>query len=254
MSYNSCPQCGEAISVDAINIREGVALCSACGELSRLSEVVSRTRPIAEILMQPPPGCWVAVWGQEIVAHATLRSFGSFLGTLFFALFWNGILSIFLLVAIAGLYANLIGPPPAWWPAPNMNQQPMTLGMTIFLCIFLIPFVAVGIMVANSAILSGAGRIQVVIGSDYGVVRTGIGFISWSRRFDPNTVRRVRLDVTSYQRDEQSSHVIFIDGESSMKFGSLLREDRREWLQAVLHELLQHADHHDRLAVLTTVS
>lgn len=240
MSENYCPTCGAQLALESINLAEGVALCASCGQLSRLSEVASRKRPIAEVLRNPPTGCSVTEWGQNTVVHATLRSIVGFFGTLLVALFWNGIVSVFVLVALAGLYTNLIGPLPPWFPAPDFDES-MSLGMTLFLCIFLLPFVTIGLLMVGAVLLNSAGKIEVVVGDKNGVVRTGIGFLAWRRQFDPTQVRRVSLGTTSWQTDGQPSEVIIIEADRTIKFGTLLRDERREWLQAILHELLTNA-------------
>ncbi len=131
---NRCPDCDAAITADDINIREGVALCPGCGALKRLGELSLTTRPVAEILAQPPAGCTAEPTGQGAHVVASLRSIGGFIVTLFFALFWNGIVSVFVVHALCGLYANLVGPLPAWFPAldakngvPRLNGAPMEL-------------------------------------------------------------------------------------------------------------------------------
>ena len=43
--------------------------------------------------------------------------------------------SVFVLVALAGTLRNLGIPLPHWFPAPNMNGSPISVGMTIFLWI-----------------------------------------------------------------------------------------------------------------------
>ena len=138
-----CPECGEQLPTESINLKEGVALCPRCKQLSHLSEVVSCNRSVAETLSQPPTGCFVSEWGQEVLVEATLHSISTFFSSLFVALFWNGIVSVFVLIAISGLYTNLVGPLPVWFSAPSMKDS-MPLGMTLFLCVFLIPFVTIG--------------------------------------------------------------------------------------------------------------
>lgn len=76
---------------------------------------------------------------------ATHRSIGSAIGLLLFALFWNGIVSVFVLFAIAGTLKQFNIGLPEWFPAPNMNGEPMSLGMVLFLWIFLTPFIAIGL-------------------------------------------------------------------------------------------------------------
>ncbi len=250
MSQNYCPACGEPISAEQMNLAEGVALCPSCGQLSRLADVVGAAGPAAELLDQTPPGCRVSMWGQEIRVLTPLRSIGALIGTLFFALFWNGIVSVFVLIALAGLYTNLVGPLPAWFPAPNMDH-PMPLGMTLFLCVFLLPFITIGASLLAAALLYAAGKIEVRIGDHEALVRTGIAFLAWSRRFDPTEVRRVDVGTTSWETNGRPGRTVVIEADRHVKFGSLLTDERREWMRAILHVLLVQPGSRQRDEILS---
>lgn len=249
MSENYCPSCGEQLPAASINITEGVALCPGCNQLSRLSDVVTRHRPVTEVLSNTPPGCSIDQRGFDTVVRATLRSAAGFIGTLFAALFWNGIVSVFVLIALAGLYTNLIGPLPGWFPAPDLDN--LDTGMTLFLCIFLIPFVAIGTFLIITVLLSMAGKVEVVLRDREGMVRTGIGPLTWRRRFDPTQVHRVRIERTLGQKKRQPTEEIVLEADRTIKFGSMLRDDRREWLQTVLQELLTNSKADRRRDILS---
>jgi hypothetical protein len=240
-----CPDCDESLAPDAINVREGVALCPKCGKLSRLSELNCTDRPLEEILSQPPTGCSIVALGRGVVARASFRSLTGFLLPAGLALFWNSIVSIFVLIAIAGLYTNLIGPLPAWFPAPGlkdgkpeMNGEPMGLGMTLFLCVFLIPFVTVGIGMIGVALLNLIGKVEVVIDELDSYVATCAGGFRWIRRFDPYRVRAVSFGTTAWQSEGGPNRLIELSADRTIRFGSLLQADRMEWLRVVLKELL----------------
>lgn len=244
-----CPDCDESIDSDAINIREGVALCPKCGLLSRLSELNYSGRSIQEILGQPPDGCSIQPVGLGVIATASLRSLSGFLGCVAFALFWNGIVSVFVLIAIAGLYTNLIGPLPHWFPAPGLNQgkpemngEPMGLGMTLFLCVFLIPFVTVGVGMTVAAIINLAGKVEVVIDEHDSWVATGIWIFKWKRRFNPRKIHAITYGNSAWQSDGATNKVIELAADRIIKFGSMLQSDRMEWLKAALNELLLRGD------------
>ncbi len=242
-----CPDCDELILAEAINIQEGFALCPVCGRLTRLSELSFRSRSIAETLIQPPAGCSIMPADQGVVVRTSLRSITGFLFPAVFALFWNSIVSIFVLLAIAGLYANLIGPLPVWFPAlgvkdgkPEMNGGPMNLGTTLFLCVFLIPFVAIGTGMASVALMSLVGKVEVVIDEFNSYVATGIGLLVWKQRFDPLQVQSITLTTNTWESEgrSNSSRLIELRSDRTVKFGSLLQSDRREWMYAALKELL----------------
>lgn len=240
-----CPDCDEPITADAMNIKEGVALCPTCGKLTRLSELNSSGRTIAEILAQPPRGCVVSSDGRSAKASVSLFSLLGFIFPAGFALFWNSIVSIFVLTVIAGLYSNFIGPVPNWFPAPGvkagqpqMNGAPMDLGMTLFMCVFLTPFVLVGIMMPFIALMNLVGKVVVVIDEMESYVATGIGFLKWKKRFDPKEVQAVEFGANRWQSKETSSQLLVLKGSRVTRFGSFLDEEQQLWLRAVLKEIL----------------
>ncbi len=198
-----------------------------------------------EILDRPPSGCSIHSFGQRAVATVSLRSITGFVTTTGFALFWNGIVSVFVLIAIAGLYANLIGPLPKWFPAPGlndgkpeMNGGPMELGMTLFLCVFLIPFVTVGSVMAGAAIMCLLGKVEVVIDEFDSYVATGFLFLKWKKRFDAKQVQGVEFTSSAWSSEGGSTRLIEIKSNRNVKFGSMLPTERMEWLRAVLKTLL----------------
>jgi len=197
-SSKRCPECDELIDSAAINIQEGVALCPACGALSRLSQLNDGDQSVREFLAAPPRGCSIDSGGDEVIATASLKSIGGFLASAGFALFWNGIVSVFLSLALAGLYTNLVDPVPPWFPAPGMvegkpemNGKPMGLGETLFLCMFLVPFVTVGAGMTVTAMMSLFGKVEVVVHRTEAYVATGIGILKWKRKFNPHKVSSV---------------------------------------------------------------
>ena len=213
---------------------------------------------MTEILARPPAGCSVVSDGQRMTATVSLRSLAGFIFSAGFALFWNGITSVFVLIAIAGLYTNLIGPLPHWFPAPalkdgkpEMNGGPMELGMTLFLCVFLIPFVTIGLGMAAVAIMNLIGKVEVVIDEFDSFVATGFGLFRWKKRFDPREVQAVEFGTKSWQSDGEGNKLIEIRGNRTVKFGSLLQSDRMEWLRAVLRQSLLPQNYEQRSSTLS---
>lgn len=249
-----CPNCDNPITPESVNIKEGVALCSQCGKISWLSELNYTGRTTAEILANPPAGCSIVADGQRVTVAVSLRSFRGFLAIAGVALFWNGITSIFVSLAIAGLYTNLIGPLPNWFPTldandgkPEVNGQPMGLGMALFLSVFITPFVAVGAMMASFAILKLCGKIEVVIEEFSSSVATRVGFLRWTKRFDSREVKKVEFGVTTWQSNGSPNTLIEIKGNRCVKFGSMLDSEHLEWLLMLLRELLLRGNETNRV-------
>ena len=258
----ACP-CGQDIPVADINVAEGVALCRGCGKLSRLMDLATpleETAAIEAANAPPPKGCRIDDFGGQVVMVASARSLTTAGPLLFFAAFWNSIVSVFVLIAIAGLWTSFIGPIPSWFPSPFTSggtggsggsggaggstgpNNGMPLGMTLFLCVFLIPFVAVGVGVLSAALVAMAGRVEVRLRGPDGTVFTGIGPIGWRRRFDAASVKAVKFVESSVETNGKRQKLIGIETEhKTVKFGSVLTDQRRAWLAGALKTVLTPA-------------
>jgi hypothetical protein len=146
MRTPTCSNCGKTIPPDDVNVARDVAFCRACNLAYPLSSLASGLALDAKVdLHQPPPGCWHRRTGMGSLAGASHRSLGMALPLLGVALFWNGIVSVFVLLAVSSTLHLLNVPMPEWFPAPRMNDEAMGTGMTIFLWIFLTPFIVIGL-------------------------------------------------------------------------------------------------------------
>ncbi|MDB5289831.1 MAG: hypothetical protein JWL69_1072 [Phycisphaerales bacterium] len=245
MVMNTCPVCGQPIAASDINISEGVALCRSCGKVSRLGDIADQPAVDAKALAMPPVGCSLEEpLGGGLVVRAPARSPGAAIRALAVCLFWNGIISIFVVFAIGNLYTHFIGPLPKWFPMPahsgkGGNLGPgEPLGPTLFLCLFLIPFVVIGSGMFLVFLMYVMGRVETIMTGSDGRIRTGLGPINWTRRFDASEVKRVAAGWTSYEINGRTKPLIQIEADRTVKFGSTLPDERREWMCGVLQVLL----------------
>jgi hypothetical protein len=238
MSKNFCPQCDAIIEPASINIAQGIALCPNCGKLSSIVDISVRKRPTATILSKIPSGCSIIDLGDKIVVEVSLRSVGNSIRIIFMALFWNTILFMFLINALGGLYLNLVGPLPVWYPPPVMDGgKMMSLGEAVDLSIFLIPFGVIGIGFICGALVIVWGSIKVEMNDSEGKVVKGFGFLAWRQRFDPREVEQVAFDDSGGESATQSSYEIVIKADQTIAFGSMLQDRRKEWLEAMLRAI-----------------
>ena len=245
MAMVSCPTCHAAIATDDLNMKEGVALCRACDRMWRLGEIAHDPEDAAadEVSEETPPsGCELNDLGNAVVIRAACRG-GSGLFFLFFTLFWNSIVSVFVLLAVGSLYTHIVGPLPSWFPftgtsGKGKSANNMPLGMTIGLCVFLIPFVLVGVGTAMAAVLGLAGHYRVTLRGVEGEAFTGVGPIGWTRRFDASTVKSVKIKYADSETNDKPNKEIVIDADRTVKFGVMLTERRRQWMVGVVRRLL----------------
>jgi hypothetical protein len=241
MSNLVCPKCGKPIPAEDVNVGQGVALCRGCSTVTRLADLASDPVLDQADPGATPPGCQFRDDGVETVVTASARTVGGAIGALFICLFWNGIVSVFVLIAAASTLQHLLGRVPAWFPAPPMsgkNAAGIPLGMTLFLWIFLTPFIAVGLAVLGAFLTCVAGRVEVRIRDGVGVVFIGFGPVGWRRRFEVAQVRSVSIGRTTWSQNNQTKPVIVIDCGEPLRFGSGLPEIRRDWMGATLRKML----------------
>jgi hypothetical protein len=235
-----CSKCRRTIPPEDINVVKDVAYCRDCNISYRLSELTFNSELDATVdLNRPPKGTWFFNDGAGVVAGATNRSLGTAFGLLFFALFWNGIVSVFVCLALSGTLHFLHVPQPGWFPAPKMNGGDMSGGMLLFLWLFLTPFIAIGLTVAVSCLNCLFGHTEVHVSGAQGTVFTGIGALGWRRRFDASQVKEVRVLQTTSNKGQNSFSLLIETREGKQtKFGSLLASERRQFILGALRKTL----------------
>jgi len=239
-----CPQCKKVIGPDDINAAKDIAYCRACEKVCALSETIQEVGLDGSIdLRRPPKGTWYENAPESTMIGASHRSLVKAVGLLAFSLFWNGIVSVFVLLNIANTL-NLMGIGfPEWLPLAKSDSS-MGLGITLFLWVFLTPFIAIGATMLLGFLMALFGKEEVILSHQHGQVFVGIGMVGWTRRFDPKAISSVRLVMKNWRDsdgDAQSKCEIILtqnDGKE-IRFGNSLPKERRTFLAAVLQQTLQ---------------
>ena len=242
-----CPECHAQLDAADVNVSESVALCRECEKLIRLSQLlkVEDKRKLAhELKGEAPAGTWARDDGRGMVVGASMRSFPTAMGLLFMCLFWNGIVSVFVALVLASTLKHMGIALPASFPAPKMNGAPMSVGMTVFMWLFLTPFVLIGLGLMGAFLSALGGRVEVSVDRESGKVFEGIGLLGRTRRFDVHRVKDVRLEDKQWtDRDgsRRNRGNITIEADKTIDFGSGLSVERRRFLAAKLSDVLQRA-------------
>lgn len=232
------------IASDDVNVAKDVAYCRTCNLACKLSELVHGSELLANVdFHRPPAGVWFSDDGRGVIVGATHRSLTGAAGLLAISLFWNGIVSVFVLVALAATLKNLHIALPDWFPAPNMNGSPMGVGMTIFIWIFLTPFILVGLAMIGGFLSCLGGRTEVRMHNAAGEVFTGIGPLGYRRRFDASAIKDVRIEDRRWRDsdgDRQRKTAIVIETRAGrlIRFGTMLTEERRKFMAAAMRRAL----------------
>jgi hypothetical protein len=124
-----------------------------------------------------------------------------------------------------------------------MNGSPMSKGMTLFLWIFLTPFIVIGVSMIGAFFLSVGGRTEVQADPTGGTVFTGVGPLGYRRRFMPSHVADVRIEDKQWRdsdgdRQQKTNIVIETKEGKLIRFGSMLSNERRRFLAAILRKFL----------------
>lgn len=240
----TCTKCRQVIPSDDINVSANVALCRACNVSHDLSLIARGTGIDPGIdPLRPPEGAWQRGSALGTVVGATHRSIGGAVGAFAFAAFWNGIVSIFVALALSSTLAQFGLTRPSWFPTPVMNGGVMGAGITIFLWLFLTPFIAIGLALIAAFLSCLGGRTEVHLRDWQGELFTGVGPIGWRKRFKTETVKDVRIDDKRWRdRDgdqRRNTHIVIEMAEGKpIKFGSGLSTERRQFVAAAVRKAL----------------
>ena len=237
-----CPHCQQVIVPDDINVAKDLAYCRPCNAAHQLSTLVYDNATTGSANLQDPPaGVTYVNDTRSTLIRASHRSWGAALGLLAISLFWNGIVSVFVLVALSGTLHQLGITAPDWFPAPKMDGENMGKGEVLFLWIFLTPFILIGSGMIFALLSTLVGKTEVRIGHDEGAVFVGIGPVGWTRRFATAQVERVDLRERKNQ-DGRGSMEIQLEHTNGKKitFGTLLNEERQSFIVNALRQTLVH--------------
>ena len=158
-------------------------------------------------LEHPPKGTWLRQQGAEFEVGAATRSVTAVLFGLFMCVF-----SVF----------------PLYGSYPIVKADPRHLkGVIIFALITMLCDLLVLIWIF--------GKVVVRVNSKGGVIFTGLGCVGLKRRFNWEDVSVIRI-IDAGEFDYR----ITIEGKRRIKFGRQLYSERREFIVAVLNQLLRH--------------
>jgi hypothetical protein len=240
-----CPSCKGVIPGEDINVASDVAYCRKCNLSHSLSALTYGTAVDESVdLSRPPAGAWFRREGSSVVAGATNRSLGNAFGLLFFMLFWNGIVSVFVAAATASTLRHLGVSLPGWVPASMAKQGAMPVPLNIFLWLFLTPFIAIGVFLIMSFFNCLAGRTEVLLQQGQGVLFTGVGPVGFRKRFAASEVSGVRIEDRQWHNNQggsgRTSRIVIDTKSGPLNFGSMLTYERRWFLAGALKKELAH--------------
>lgn len=206
-----CPACDRPLPPEQINVRTDLALCAACGELSRVSELSADPPEIAATAdLAPPRGAWHRAGVDLQIYGATTRHAVAFM-LVPFTLVWGG-------GSLGGIFGTAFAKG----------------GFHPILFLFGLPFLVGTIALTGFTALAVAGKVEVRLRGREGEVFTGVGPIGWRRRFDLGHVEHIREEAGHNTHPGSRGWCIQLDGRQRLRFGSGLNDERRHYLLRVL--------------------
>lgn len=233
----TCSDCRVDIPPADIDVGEGVAYCRACGVRHRLADMLLGAEAGIRSMETPPPGCRMEADGEHTSVRVRAGTISASLMGLLFTAIFGGCTSFFVLMVVAATMLLTTGAIPAWMPAHAASgaaQFGTSMGMIIFLWLFMTPFVLASLVLLWISLTCLVGRVEVRICDDRGVVLSGFGPIVWRRRFDPRRVKSVR----SNGRTHVSPIVLELESDKTMQLGSDITNTRAAWMLIMLRRLL----------------
>lgn len=240
----TCPKCSRAIFGDDINVAADVAFCRSCNLAHTFSSLAQGSGISPDVdLSRPPEGAWHRPSPLGATIGASHRSMAGAVFMFAFAGFWNGVISIFVFLALAATLGHLGVEPPAFLPEPIMNGKPMGVSATLFLWVFLTPFILIGLTLIAAFLSCLAGRTEARIRDPYGEIFTGIGSFGFKRRFARAAVKDVRIDEREWRdrrgrRRRKTNIVLEMMEGKPIHLGSSLSDERRQFVAAALRSTL----------------
>jgi hypothetical protein len=172
------------------------------------------------------------------VIRVLLRSIAGAGFLLVFTVFWNGLLSVFLALAIQETARRFGWAVPDWLPMGGGKWEGGHAPPLLFLWLFLTPFICVGAGTAFAVFFSLFGHCAVRLEGDAGSVFTGIGALGRTQRFAPASVKTVHTGVTHNSKGADREYVV-IEMNNGRKIKlPVINGIKRTWLIFALQKLL----------------
>lgn len=236
-----CPVCGDRLEQSEVNVAQDVYYCAQCQTTGRLSDVARGAgQTLKKRFKSPPAGTWVRQTGGGFVAGARVFTVSALLTVLFIALFWNGILGVFVYAFVRSLFVV------NGWPLPPLLQFEVksnfdtSPGGLVFLGLFLTPFVLIGLVLVFGVFYVVFGSKQVEVDRGRLIVRLCYGPLRFDvMRLELADVVAVQMaESLSYDRKSAPSHELQVRDKlgSVHRIGSGLPVERLQFLAQMIRD------------------
>lgn len=213
-----CPKCDAPIPDERVNLAEGVAHCSGCGEYHRLSFLLRDSTTATRIAK--PDDSKIEHYREPyslgfIIPPNGLRGPSWFF--LFFSLFWNAIS----------------------WPIFLATVRDGEIGSILFMLIF----VTVGAIVIGIFAVFTWAETTVAMDEREASVIWSIKSLRWRKSAPLDAITSIDEGQIYQQNYKPVYGVCIKHGKKEIKFGSNLSEDERRWMIGELRDFKQQQGH-----------
>jgi hypothetical protein len=212
-----CPHCRSIIPLQDVNVSADIALCRACGNTFRFSEIApGRTTPEPDLNL-PPKGTWFEQLPQGFRVGVSTRSWIA-LFLIPFTCVWGG-------GSLGGIYGSQI----------------RKGHLELFNSLFGIPFLIGSCVLITMCAMTLAGKIEVTKIDERLTVFTGVGPLGWSRRFSWSDFSRVREESRMGGWNfKGQGQLIVLEGARRASFGAMLSDEKRYFIFSALQKMLRN--------------
>jgi len=218
----TCPNCGQPLDSDAVNVANNVAFCRGCGHAYQLSELVVPASAADasgrfDPTIDPPKGYWFREDMDGWTAGATTRSpVGYFLVP--FMCVSSGF-------SLGGIY----------------GEQIIHGKFNLFLSLFGIPFVLGSILFWSLTAVTIAGKVILTAKGEELTVFTGVWGLGRRKKVPITPDSRIFNQPSAVRYPGGGSYGICVEGPVSICFGSGLSFTRQMFLMQVLQRKFRMA-------------
>ena len=114
----------------------------------------------------------------------------------------------------------------------------MPVGLTVFLWLFLTPFIAVGLVLFTTFLSCLAGRTEIRIQGGEGCLLSGVGPLRFRQHFSTGEVKDVRIEdrqwCDSNGHARRKAQIVIETDRKRIQLGSMLTQERRQFVAAAL--------------------
>lgn len=211
-----CPKCSTTVLTQNINFQAGIAKCTHCKTIFKVSENLSDGTYETFDINTPPSGVSFRRDADITIISATTRS-----GSAIFFAFFTFLFSY-------PVFEGIVDP-------KSFEREHSATHSYIDLLLFILMCIIVSVYFCRATLMAIFGKLALTLDRQGGKIFIGIGKIGFTQRFMWNEISSIDEQIVyTGASDNLITKEIAIKGKKAITFGSGLSDDRRYY---ILHAL-----------------